>query len=147
MTVTVNDPARTRRITYLVLGVAVLLLLGVALVAYSSAKSDAEAEQKAGQFISELNAAGLRAPSQEQVVRVLGDDGGPACADPNSALRKGVLLGQLTNGAAGPGLRPIIADNRVVQGQLIMIKVYCPDELAEFTEFADSLTYADVVKG
>ena len=143
----VTDPARTRRITYLVLGVALLLLLGVALVAYRSAKTTAKAEQKADQFINSLTAAGFRTPSREQVVRVLGDDGGPACANPNAALRKGILLGELTNGAAGPGIRPIIADNRVVQGQLLMIKVYCPEHLQEFTEFVDDLEYADVVKG
>jgi hypothetical protein len=147
MTISVNDPARTRRITYLVLGVAFLLVLGIALVAYNSAKSDAEADQKADQYIAELTAAGLRAPSKDQVILVLGDNGGPACATPNSSLKKGILLGELTNGAAGPGIRPIIADNRVVQGQLLMIKVYCPDELEEFADFIDDLKYADVVKG
>jgi hypothetical protein len=60
------------------------------------------------------------------VVRVLGDDGGAICDDPNSALKKAILYGQLTNGAAGPGIRPVIADNRVVQGELAVIKIYCP---------------------
>jgi hypothetical protein len=146
MTVSVNNAARTRRTTYIVLGVVFLLLVGVALFAYSSAKSTAEAEQKADQYIAELSAAGLRTPSKAQVVRVLGDDGGPACADPNSALKRGIFLGELTNGAAGPGIRPIIADNVVVQGQLLMIKVYCPDELQKFSDFVDSLKYADVVR-
>jgi hypothetical protein len=63
------------------------------------------------------------------IVDVFGDDGGATCAKPNSALKRGLLLGELTNGAAGPGARPIIADNRVVQGQLLVMKVYCPDEL------------------
>jgi hypothetical protein len=39
------------------------------------------------------------------VVRVLGDDGGAICDDPNSSLKKAILYGQLTNGAAGPGIR------------------------------------------
>ena len=146
MSVSVNDAARTRRTTYLVLGVIFLLLVGVALFAYSSAKSSAEAEQKADQFINEVAAAGLRTPSKDQVVRVFGDDGGAACVHPNSALKTGFLLGELTNGAAGPGIRPIIADNKVLQGQLLMIKVYCPEELEEFTEFVNGLKYADVSK-
>jgi hypothetical protein len=68
------------------------------------------------------------------VVRVLGDDGGAICDDPNSALKKAILYGQLTNGAAGPGIWPVIADNRVVQGELAVIKIYCPQELPEFTD-------------
>jgi Tfp pilus assembly protein FimT len=144
---TVNDPARTRRTTYVVLAVAFLLLLGVALVAFSSNKSTAEAEQKADQFIAELTAAGLRAPSQDQVVRLLGDDGGALCDDPASALNRAAVYGTLVNGAGGPGSRPVIADNNVLKGQLLAIKVYCPDELAEFTELADALKTADVAKG
>ena len=146
MTVTVNDAARTRRTTYVVLGVVFLLLVGVALFTFSSARSTEEAEQKADQFIAELTAAGYTAPSKEQVVRVFGDDGGAACANPNSALRQGFLLGELTNGASGPGIRPIIADNRVLKGQLLMIKVYCPDELEKLTDVVDKLRTADVVR-
>ena len=147
MSVSVNDAARTRRTTYFVLGVVFLLLIGVALFAFSSARSNAEAEQKADQYIAELSAAGLRTPSKERVVQVLGDDGGATCANPNSALKRGFLLGELTNGAAGPGIRPIIADNKVVQGQLLIIKVYCPEELEEFTEFINGLKTADVAQG
>ena len=61
------------------------------------------------------------------------------CDDPNGALSRATLLAQLTNGASGPGIRPVIADSRVVQGQLLIIKVYCPDELEEFQTFVDSL--------
>jgi hypothetical protein len=147
MSVSVNDAARTRRTTYIVLAVAVLLLLGVALFTYSAAKSNAQAEQKAAQFSAELAAHGMRTPSTDQIVRVFGDDGGATCANPNSALQRGALLGQLTNGAAGPGIRPIIADNRLVQGQLLAMKVYCPDELQQFSDFVNKLTYADTIKG
>jgi hypothetical protein len=126
--------------------VFVLLALG-GLLAYHSAQSNAEAEQKADQFRAELVAHDLRAPSKEQVVRVLGDDGGALCDDPGSALKKGILYGQLTNGAGGPGQRPVIVDNKVVQGQLLAVKTYCPDELQQFTEVVDGLKYANVAKG
>ena len=147
MSVSVNNAARTRRITYIVLGVAFLLLLGVALVAYSAKKSNAEAEQKADQYLAELSSAGLYIPTKELVVRTLGDDGGATCADPNSALKRGALLGGMTNGAAGPGIRPIIADKKFVKGQLLIIKVYCPAEAAKFAEFVDNLHYDPVVTG
>jgi hypothetical protein len=139
-------PDRTRRITYVVIGAILLGLTVTALVAFSSARSTAEAEDKADEFIASIDEAGLPTPSKDQVVRVLGDDGGAVCADPNSALKKAVLHGQLTNGAAGPGIRPVIADNRVVQGELAIIETYCPEELPEFTQFADDLKLDDVVK-
>ena len=77
-------------------------------------------------------------------MRVLGDDGGATCADPNDALSRAVLFTQLANGAAGPGARPVIADSRVVQGQLLIIQIYCPDELEDFQEFVDDLKTDDV---
>jgi Tfp pilus assembly protein FimT len=147
MNVTVDNPKRTRWTTYIVLGIIFILLAGGALLAYSSAKESRQAEEKADQLISELNAAGLRAPSRDQIENVLGDDGGAICDDPNNALKRGVLHGMLTNGAGGPGVRPVIADNKVVQGQLLVIKVYCPDEAEEFAEFADNLKVADVASG
>ena len=72
-------------------------------------------------------------------MRVLGDDGGATCEDPNEALNRAVLLAQLSNGASGPGSRPVIADSRVFQGQLLIIEVYCPDELDDFREFVEDL--------
>jgi Tfp pilus assembly protein FimT len=118
----------------------------IGLFTFSSARSTAQAQDKADQFSAALEDAGLTAPSQDQIVRVLGDDGGALCEDPGSALRKAILFGQLVNGAAGPGQRPVVADNRVVQGQLIAIQVYCPDELADFKESIQDLDFGDVIK-
>jgi Tfp pilus assembly protein FimT len=126
----------------LVLGVMVV----IALFAFGSARQTQKAQDKADQLISELNAVGARAPDQDQIVRVLGDDGGATCANPNQALSRATLLSQLANGAAGPGARPVIADSRAVQGQLLIIKVYCPDELADFQAFVDDLK-TDTVAG
>jgi hypothetical protein len=138
---------RQNRITYIVVASIVAVLLVAALVSYRSAKATEEANQKAAQLQSELQAEGLRVPSTDMLVRVLGDDGGATCADPNNALQRGALYGMLTNGAAGPGIRPIITDNRLIRGQLLIIKVYCPEYLEDFTEFVDDLKSADVVKG
>ncbi len=138
-TVQETQTPQERRTLYIVLAVVVGVLMVVGLIAFRSAKSTAEAEQKADQLISELQKIGAPTPSKEAVVRVLGDDGGAVCADPNGALSRATLLAQLANGASGPGSRPVIANSKVVQGELLVIKVYCPDELAEFQEFVDGL--------
>jgi hypothetical protein len=123
------------------------VLLVVALVAWNSNKETQAAEQKADQLIATLGQAGLRAPSKDQVVRVLGDDGGTVCADPELALKKSIMYGLATNGAAGPGLRPVIGDARLAKGTLAVVKTYCPDELSEFTKRIEQSKTADLVNG
>lgn len=138
-TIQETQTGRERRTLYIVLAVVVVLLMVVGLIAFRSGKSSREAEQKANQFIGELQAVGATAPSQEAIVRVLGSDGGAVCADPNRALSRATLLAQLANGASGPGARAVIANSKVVQGELLVIKVYCPDELSDFQDFVNRL--------
>lgn len=114
------------------------------LIAFSSARETREAQEKADELIAAIEDAGATAPDRDQIVRVLGDDGGATCEDPNEALNRAVLLSQLSNGASGPGSRPVIADSRVFQGQLLIIEVYCPDELDDFREFVEDLETDDV---
>ena len=147
MTVTQKSSTDENRTVYIVAGVVVVALMIIALLTFRSGKESEQAEQKADQLIAALTAVGARTPSQEQVVRLLGDDGGAVCDDPNGSLRKGILLGQLMNGAAGPGMRPVIADNRVVRGQLLVLQVYCPEELPRFQEFVDRLNLSDTATG
>ena len=139
----VADPKRSA-IYWVAVGMLVVLTV-VALFMFSTARSTAQAEEKADELIAALEEAGARTPSREQIVRLLGDDGGPVCESPSSALRRATLYSMLTNGAAGPGQRPIIADNRVVQGQLLIIETYCPDELEDFQEMIDDLELEDVI--
>ena len=144
-TVEETSTQRERRIIYIVIGVALVLLLIIALVFYRSAQSDQQAQDKANQLIAALQKAGVRVvPSQQQIVNVLGNDGGALCSDPASALRKSILFDQLTNGASGPGRRPVIVDNRVFVGQLAVIQIYCPDELPQFQQMVENLKTADV---
>jgi Tfp pilus assembly protein FimT len=128
--------------------IAVLVLLAVitlaGVLAFSRGVNDAQAQNKANELIDALTEVGARTPDVDQVARVLGDDGGATCENPNEALSRAVLLSQLTNGATGPGQRPVIADSRVVQGQLLIIQVYCPDELDDFEDFVGDLKTADV---
>ncbi|MET7136218.1 hypothetical protein MT994_19135 [Cellulosimicrobium sp. MI9406] len=145
--VTERQPRRERRTIYVVAAVVVVALVVVALVARGSQETTTEAEQKADQLLVAFAAAGVPTPDVEQVVRVLGDDGGATCEDPGGALSRATLLGQLVNGAAGPGIRPVVADNRVVRGQLLVIEIYCPDELAGFRDLVDGLHLDDTVRG
>ncbi len=121
---------------------AVITLAGV--LAFSRGVNDAQAQNKANELVNALTEVGARTPDVDQVARVLGDDGGATCENPNEALSRAVLLSQLTNGATGPGQRPVIADSRVVQGQLLIIEIYCPDELDDFKDFVGDLKTDDV---
>jgi hypothetical protein len=147
-TVQETSTPRDRRIIYAVLSGALVLLLIVCLFFYRSAQSNQQAQEKADQLIAALQKAGVRTvPSQEQIVGVLGDDGGALCKDPASALGKSILFSQLTNGAAGPGIRPVIADGKVFKGQLLAIQIYCPDQLPRFQQMVEKLKTAPVAGG
>ncbi|HET8560485.1 MAG TPA: hypothetical protein VFL69_08220 [Marmoricola sp.] len=149
MTTTVTPPAapeqqskRERTTIYIAVGVAVVVLLIVALLVHRTNANNAEARQKADQLISALRDRGVQTlPTTEQVANVLGTDGGQTCADPAQALAKSSLFAALTNGAGGPGARPVIADSRLVQGQLLIVKIYCPGQLTEFKDMVDNLTF------
>ena len=137
-----------RRVTYIVITVALVLLLIICLVFYRRAEANQEAQDKANQLIAALQQAGVRAvPSQEQIAGVLGDDGGAICKDPASALRQALVFSQLTNGAGGPGIRPVIADSKIFKGELLVIQIYCPDELPQFQQMVEQLKTAGVAGG
>ena len=139
-----SQPRRERSWIYYTALILLVAMVVAALIVFRGAKESREASDKADQLIVALEEAGARTPDKDQVVRVLGDDGGATCENPNDALSRSVLLSQLSNGASGPGARPVIADSRVFKGQLLIIEVYCPDELDEFRAFVDDLKTADV---
>ena len=130
-----------RERTWIYVTACVLLggLLIAALLTFRAAKESREAEAKAEELLTALDAAGARTPDTVQIVRVLGTDGGATCENPNGALGRAILHAQLANGATGPGARPVIADGRVFTGQLLIIEVYCPEELEEFRVFVEEL--------
>lgn len=141
---TETQSPRERSWIYISACVLLAALMLWAVFAFSAARETARAADKADELIAALQDAGARTPDKEQIMRVLGDDGGAACSNPNAALSRAALLSQLANGATGPGARPVIADSRAVQGQLLIIEVYCPDELDEFKQFVDNLNTDDV---
>jgi hypothetical protein len=138
------DAKRERQVTYVVLGLFFLGFAVVGLTIFNSNKENQAAIDKAAQLSSELASAGLPVPASQQIYNVLGDDGGAVCAAPANALVKSMLYAGLTNGAAGPGQRPVIADNKAVQGVGLIIKVYCPEQAQDFQQVIDDLKFADV---
>ena len=143
-TVDETPPRGGHTLTHIVVGAVVVLATVLALVVYHYASDNADAKDKANQLIGALEKAGYRAPSQEQIVNTLGDDGGAVCTDPDSNLNRAILFSQLTNGAAGPGLRPTVVSRTVVQGQLLIIRIYCPDHLSDFQDRVAHLKFDNV---
>ena len=146
MTTPVENQSRRERTWIYITSCVILAILALwAIFAFSSARETKRAQDKADEFIAALQDAGAaRTPDKDQVVRVLGDDGGATCANPNKALSRATLLTLLANGATGPGARPVIADSRAVKGQLLIIKTYCPNQLEDFQQFVDDLKTDDV---
>ncbi|MGV9747070.1 hypothetical protein ACWDTG_19470 [Rhodococcus zopfii] len=143
-TVDEESNPRERMIIYGVVAFAVAILVFIALLLFPYGASNREAEEKADQLITALDEAGARTPSRDQIVRVLGNDGGAVCANPNAPLARATLLSQMVNGAGGPGTRPVVVDDRVVQGELLIIEIYCPEKLSDFQQFIEDLKTSDV---
>lgn len=134
------------RLLYWVIGAITLALLIAGVAAYRQQKSSREANAKADELIAALRARGLNVPaSKDMIVRVLGTDGGPVCADPGSALAEGQLQAQLSNGASQVGQRPVIVAPRVVLGELVVLQVYCPEHVARFREVISGYEFDDTI--
>ncbi|EMD24472.1 hypothetical protein C791_5840 [Amycolatopsis azurea DSM 43854] len=129
--------------------VVVGLVLGVLLVAgyllFRSARSNVEAEEKANILITRLVQEGARTPSQEQLVRLFGTDGGSICADPDAAFARATSEGGISGG--GPGTRPVLPEGTLARGQLLVVEVYCPEKLAGFKNFLNQQGFSDVTGG
>jgi hypothetical protein len=138
-----------RRGIYIVSALLLIVIALIGLFTFNAARSSVQATDKANQLVAELKKAGAtRVPSVEAITRVLGDDGGAVCAaDPNAPLTRATALAALTNGAAGPGIRPVIAPTAAVQGELLILKVYCPKQLEAFKSFVDDLNLANTSGG
>lgn len=144
-TIDETSTKRERTTIYVTVAAVLGLLAVVGLIAYRGHERTESAEAKADQLTAAIEDAGYRAPSRDRIVGVLGDDGGALCVDPGGALTTSALRNMLFNGASGPGARPVIADSLVFKGQLLVVQIYCPDELEEFESFVNELKTADVV--
>ena len=132
---------------YWIVAAVVVVLVVVGLVAYSSAKTDKEAQQKAEQLTQKFQQAGLPVPSDlSTITRSLGTDGGAVCDNPANALGKATLNDLITNGAGFVGRRPVIIDRRILLGEALILQTYCPDKLKPYQEKLLNLKTADTVK-
>ncbi len=135
------------RVMYWIIGAVLVVLAVIGLITYSSNKNTAEAQQKAQQLTQAFRQAGLRVPvDQDIITRSLGNDGGAVCDNPASALGRATLLDQMTNGADFVGRRPVTVDRKVIQGQALIMQIYCPDKLQEFRDKFNDLKFDDTIK-
>jgi hypothetical protein len=139
---TPNDkPSHAHR--WVIVGV-LLVLLVIGLLSYGVSENR-QADAKADELIAALERAGLPTPeSRDTIVNALGDDGGAVCEDPGSSLRKALLDQSLVNGASFVGQRPIRADGDLLRAQLIVLRVYCPDEIDGLRDRIDDYRVDDV---
>ncbi|GAA3211391.1 hypothetical protein ACFP63_03415 [Oerskovia jenensis] len=137
-----DEPGDSRRwILYTaaaLLAVAVGLLMAVLYTNYHAAQDRELAEQRAAELHAEFEAIGITAFDEDQIVAVLGADGGGFCTDPAALVKATANLGS-TNGATGPGSRPSLVDERRLAGDRLVIEVYCPEQLDDFDAYVDSL--------
>lgn len=132
--------------TYIVAGVVFVILIVVALLLFHYPQKTAAAQDKAQELISAFELAGLKAPSKQQIVGTLGEDGGNVCKTDFDALIEDNLNMLLTNGAAQVGVRGVIIDAKVLKGEAIVLAVYCPERLPEFEAFVNKLKTADLIR-
>lgn len=128
-----------------IIGVIAALVV-VGLVLYHFHRENVVADQKADQLTAALHSAGLPAPSHDTITRVLGDDGGAVCEDPGNALHKALLDAQLVNGAAFVGQRPILASTHLIKAETVVLRIYCPDKIAEFQDSVGNYHLDEVTK-
>ncbi|MFF2045055.1 hypothetical protein ACFVVX_32035 [Kitasatospora sp. NPDC058170] len=122
---------------------ATMMIIG--LFTYTQQKATNEAHRKANQLNDALVADGFASRNVENIALTLGTSGGAVCDDPNSALRRALWLVQLSNGAGGPGMRPVIVDQRILEAGAEVVKVYCPDRLDDYQKKISDLKTSGVV--
>jgi len=144
-TVDRGSSRKQRKTVYVVVGLVLGVLLLAGYLLFRSARSNVEAEEKANILITRLVQEGARTPSQEQLVRLFGTDGGSICADPDAAFARATSEGGISGG--GPGTRPVLPESALIRGQLLVVEVYCPEKLAGFKNFLNQQGFSDVTGG
>ena len=136
------EPVSSKRwVTYTAAALLLVALGAVMLIVFDDVRSNRdarEAEQKAAELHEQFAAIGITAFSEETIADVLGAEGGGGCAA-RAAPGEATADRAAATGAAGPGLRPSVLDERRLAGDRLVIEVYCPDQLAAFDAYVDSL--------
>jgi hypothetical protein len=79
------------------------------------------------------------------IARVLGDDGGWVCEAAGRDLHEGYWKQRLAVGGEF-FFRPVKVDETMLQGLLLTVQIYCPDELPEVEDFVEDLEFDDVIR-
>ncbi|MGE3287747.1 MAG: hypothetical protein AB7J32_16870 [Pseudonocardia sp.] len=141
-----SQQAANTRTIYAVVGGVLVVLLIVMLISWNYHRRSEEALAKATQLTAEFHAAGLATLNPQQVADALGTDGGQVCA----LAGNGQLLGYLKTRLGVGGefyFRPTIVQRNTVVGVGLVMKVYCPDKLADAERFLAGLKYAEPTTG
>ncbi|WP_308188336.1 amino acid permease [Nocardia australiensis] len=127
-------------------GLASLVLIVVGVIAFEGIHNDAEASTRAEQLHDRLVDAGIPAPQPRVIADTLGRDGGLVCQDPSLPLIKARYQASVSNGASGPGNRPIIGDRDVATAVELAIATYCPDRLGEYLDQVQDMKFDNTTK-
>ncbi|MFF1785413.1 hypothetical protein ACFVX9_03000 [Kitasatospora sp. NPDC058243] len=127
------------------IGLLVAMLI-TGLLSFTRLHATDQADRKAGQLARALGSAGYPVPARDQIVHTLGEDGGAVCANPSNALTQAQWTSGMSNGADGPGQRPVLSDRIAVRAEAIVLSVYCPGRLAEIQDKIDDLNLQDTVR-
>ncbi|MBV9415631.1 MAG: amino acid permease, partial [Solirubrobacterales bacterium] len=129
------------------IGALVVLIAALAVVIFKPGKNTHTAQAKATQLEALFAAHHLPVPvDRHSLIAVLGSNGGSVCSSPAGALNVALKDQQFYNGAAGEGARPIRASARIVEGEELVLQVYCPSKLAAFERYANGNGYYTVVR-
>jgi hypothetical protein len=135
---------KERQIYWVVAGIFGVLLI-VMLVSWNYDRQNAEADAKAQELIAAYEQVGLTAPEQDQIARVLGDDGGAVCETADSELVQGYW--KLRLGVGGEFyVRSVRLDGKVRQGLSIVVDVYCPEKRPDVDELFEGWDFDDTVR-
>jgi hypothetical protein len=133
-----------RTIYWIVAGIFGVLLI-VMLVSWNYDRQNAEADAKAAELIAAYEQAGLPTPDQDQIARVLGDDGGQVCETADSKLVQGYWKLRLMVGGEFY-VRAVRLDGRIREGLSLIVDVYCPEKRPDIEDFFEDWDFDDTIR-
>ena len=141
-----SDRRRHRAVLWAIAALLVILAVVLVLV-YKPAPNNSLAQAKAHRVEALYAAHGLTVPVDDKTLTsILGTNGGSVCASPTSALTKAMQDLSLANGGATVGIRPIRESSRVVEGEQIILQVYCPKQVPAFNKYVNAKRYDAVTR-
>ena len=141
-----SDRRRHRDVLWAIAALLVILAVVLVLV-YKPAPNNSLAQAKAHRVEALYASHGLTVPVDDKtLISILGTNGGSVCASPTSALTKAMQDLSLANGGATVGIRPIRESSRVVEGEQIILQVYCPKQVPAFNKYVNAKRYDAVTR-